>query len=244
VKYGHDEKVPYLSEYLEHLRRLYSLIYRWHRTQGLAEFARRYPQSAENNEEWIQKYREVAANLLPPDTATEEYIVKIAHQVLAGCMEWSYCEQIGPDLTMASAAKQIMHVVRSAEDDKAGADLEEALQRLKNTGPESREPHIVEVTISDHQLGSDLVTVHAQLASRAYGDVAEEIAGTTLGGIVALADCNFEKEMNSTAAPRGVLRFRNAAALHLEVDKTQQSIVELVKAGAVEINSVELGVSQ
>src|ERR1043166_1919958 len=236
--------MPYSSEYLRRLRRLYSLIYRWHRTQGLDEFTRRYPQSAENNHEWIQKYRDVAANLLPPDTATGEYIANIGRQVLAGCMEWSYCEQIEPDLTMASVAKQIMHIGRSAEDDKAGADLEEALQHLKNTGPESREPHIVEMRISGHQLGGDLVTVHAQLASRAYGDVAEEIAGTTLGGTVALTDCNFEKEMNSTEASRGLLRFRNAAALHLEVDKTQKSIVELVKTGAVEINSVELGVSQ
>lgn len=229
------------AEDLAALRDLYSLIYRWHRERGLVEIKRRYNQADIVNDRWFHEYRSVLSNLLPPDKATTENISSVAHHVLAGCMEWSYCEEVAADVTMAAVAKQIRAIVECATKAQANAQMYEALARLKSVGPAAREPEIIQVTLPLERIERGVIEIYSELASKAYGDVIDIVGNTDLGGVVALADCNYEKEMDSPELRQGKLRFRNAAALHLKPDETDDSIVQLVKSGVIKIDSVQLG---
>ena len=231
---------------LHHLREHYALIFNWHRERGPRRYREHFQGDIGFDDKWFRKYVHLVEQMPHPLEADAEAIAHIAHEVLTGCMEWSYMEKALPDVTMSEIAKAIEKMLReyTREEEESG-DVRK-LRALHNIGKTGSSPSCVEVRVppSVFQPGDATYLKYARLA---YSDVPTPNDEVNLGGFVALADTNVELQvrhhmgMCSVQAQQRSILFRNAKALHMVEDSSEDSLVGFTKSGAITILSVKIG---
>ena len=236
---------------LHDLREHYALIFNWHREHGPRRYRERFQGEIHPDATWFKKYMHLLERMPHPLEADAEAIAHVAHEVLTGCMEWSYGEKVLPDLSMSEVAKAIQRMLKELErKDEDGAEIEK-LEGLQNMGETGSAPTCVEVRVplSAFEPGD---TTYLEYARIAYNDVPTPSEDVSLGGFVALADTNIEvqarhgkarhgKARRSIHGNQGHMLFRNAKALHMIEDTSEDSLVGFAKSGAISILSVRIG---
>lgn len=231
---------------LHHLREHYALIFNWHRQRGPRRYKERFEGEIQPEDKWFRKYMHLIERMPHPLEAAPEAIAEVAHEVLTGCMEWSYGEQVLPDLSMSEVAKTIERMLKklSAADEEGGAIRK--LKTLRSMGETGAAPSFVEVRVPQTAFEPGDST-YLEYARMAYDDVPTPNDDVNLGGFVALADTNIEVQARhgmggqSTHGDWGRMFFRNAKALHLVEDESENSLVGFAKSKAISILSVKIG---
>lgn len=233
------------NKMLHDLREHYALIFNWHRKQGPSKYKDRFESQVHLDDKWYRKYLQFLEEMPQPHEADVEEIASVVHEVLTGCMERSYGVEVLPNVSMSTVAKAIKRMLKEIHEKGEREIVINRLKSLRNTGKDGGAPASVEVFVpttafysSDH--------MYLEYAKMAYGDVPSPNNVTNLGGFVAVADTNIEVQSQHHKprfdySDKTRILFRNAKALHLAEDTSENSIVGLIKSGAISILSVKIG---
>ena len=219
------------SERISKLRELYFLIYSWHKNYGRECYETN--NAHDKQSKYYLRYTKYLESLPLSELASIDEIRSIAKEVICGCMEWSYSIIIDSDHKMFQIAKKIIAIL----DNHITESELEKLRELKNTGVGSKMPRKIELKIPLFTLNENSNLHYGYFARLAYSDVPE--SDNNLGGLVTLADANFEislkMEQNDELEH---LCFWNASALHFDSGEEKNSLVSLIKNGDLSIESV------
>ncbi len=125
-------------------------------------------------------------------------------------------------------------------------DKHKILERIRNTGHDGSRPTSVAILVPPSAFEPGNAT-YVEYAKLAYSDVPHAHSVANLGGLVVLADINFEiatvhaDRSNRTAESNQSMVFHNARAMRLIEDKSPESLVGLAVSGAISIVSVRIG---
>lgn len=119
------------------------------------------------------------------------------------------------------------------------------IEDLDNSGSSESKPQIANVSLAHGEDAKDL-NVYERYAKKAYGTQLGDGGNRTIGGYVTLADCNLEREVSQRGSTdqETSIRFRNAAALHLETAIAENSIAALLNDGTISVESLAIGRSE
>lgn len=231
---------------LHQLREHYALIFNWHRQQGPRRYREKFEGQIDPDDKWYRKYMHLLEQMPHPIEANPEAIALVAHEVLTGCMEWSYVERVHPDLSMSEVAKAIKGMLKELSAADEERTVIKKLKTLQSMGEAGAAPSSVEVLVplTAFQPGDRMYLEYARLA---YDDVPTPQDDVNMGGFVVLTDTNIESQTHHKLEQRfrnediTSLLFRNARALHLIEDESENSLVGLAKSGAISILSVKIG---
>ena len=226
---------------LEELRHHYAIIYKWHKERGVKTLKVKHKDRQIDDIKRFGKYVDFVKNMPRPEEANKEIIGAVAGEVLGGCMEWSYWEEVEPNQPLNSVAHHIRTLLERAEQAQETQKQEKVLRRLRNIWQSGdAQPMAEEIKVPRQEL---TVEKYFEYARVAYSDLAEHTRMENIGGHVVLADTNLEHEQKSDWGRPGILnlKFRNAKAMHFRESKGEDSIVVLAKVGTISILSVTIG---
>lgn len=230
------------EDFLQEIRNYYTIIYDWHTKIGLKMYKRKFEKELLNDNQNYRRYLNLLEKMPPSHKADIEIISHVAHEVLCGCMEWSYWEEVKPDLPLNHIAKYILSIVNKLATNQTFVERDDILKRLRNISTDKIiEPDYVEV---DLPLDNLTIETYREYALLAYSDVIQESKVENLGGQVALGDTNLEHEHGRSHHESGRLKikFRNSKAMHFDEESDENSLNSLAKSGAISILSVKIGV--
>jgi hypothetical protein len=230
------------AEVIQSIRVNYQMIYEWHTKKGIKIFKKVFEELELDNKDLFNKYINFINDMPAPNYAEIEAISHVAHEVLGGCLEWSYTAEIEPNLQMHLVANNIKKLLLKLHESEFIENKFHKLNNLKNTteGQEEVKPDFVEITIPSDDMTIDK---YFECASIAYSDVMHSCKVENIGGKVVLSDTNLEHEhTRSRHSNEGLMiKFRNSKAMHFEEEKGKDSIVNLAKSGTISIISVKIG---
>ena len=225
------EKTKYI---FNEIRKLYGIIYNWHKTFGLKYYKQKYEKSIEQDDLYFNKYFNLLKEMPTPENAKIEAIEYIACELLSGCMEWSYNEKYMDEISLNEVAKKILKLIKHYKEYQEDDEIYERLESLKNVSThENLEPHYVDLPLENINK-----VRYFNLAKIAYSDVIENIEN--IGGFVVLADTNLEIENGQHQLSKNKIRFRNSKAMHFVEIKDDYSVVQLAKKKSISILSIKL----
>lgn len=230
---------------LTEVRRNYGVIYRWHKEYGCRSYKEKHGDERAHTSPWFHKYVNLLERMPSPKTADLAQIVAVAGEVLWGCMEWSYWEEVEPGLPLNKIAHRIQKLVRGAEEELDEEEAAEApadvLKKLQNVGQGARgSPLVVEIKVPPDHL---TLQGYTHFASIAYADVSHHAQANNVGGAVALADTNLEHEQRHgrNTSGKSSLRFRNAKAMHFTESEGAGTIAALARDRTISVLSIKIG---
>jgi hypothetical protein len=220
-----------VEDIVEEARVAYSEIYYWHKGLGERRFKERF--GGEFSPSLHAQYVALVAVMVAPPEASSDEMLKVAHEVLSGRMEWAYSEKSERGVTLSNWARRIKELLHHYREQTERARTIEQLRSIRNIGGEGQvaDGHRVEIPVQGDE-GWNIGT-YLEYAKVAYRDVPET---DSIGGSVFLADTNLE--ISSGRKEQYV--FHNATLLHVHTVVERHSLAQLVSRRGLSVEAVIL----
>ena len=214
-------------------RSAYSEIYLWHIRHGKERFEERF-RDRDQFEDYRHRYFALLTTLIDPHNASANDMLRIAHEVRSGGMEWAYTEKTEKGHQLSNLASRIQELIQDRQELRTRDEVAEDLVTFRSLGEDGTalDGKRVEIPLGVNEVWN--IATYLRYAHTAYRDVPEN---ENLGGRVFLIQTNLE----AAKSEHNLYAFKNARLLHVEVVDGENALVGLVSRGLLTVESVTLG---